>query len=65
MSDEYALVNELTMACMAHLAKQIFPDSLLLLHLTFCPCAADGSLFTMKNSYGCQSGIFAPLNIHL
>ena len=33
--EKYALVNELTSACMAHLAKQIFPASLQLLRIQF------------------------------
>ncbi len=42
--DEYALVNELTMACMAHLAKQTFPEFFKVTPHSFCTCTADGTL---------------------
>ena len=51
--DEYALVNELTMACMAHLAKQIFPDSLKLLRIHFAH-APRMARYHYEKFYGCQ-----------
>ncbi|RKG32467.1 AraC family transcriptional regulator [Acinetobacter tianfuensis] len=53
VSDKYMLLNELTSACMAHLAKQIFPASLQLLHIQFAH-APQIAKFHYEKFFGCQ-----------
>lgn len=50
---KYALVNELTTACMAHLAKQIFPASLVLNCMKFAH-AQQMARFHYEKFFGCK-----------
>lgn len=51
--DRYALVNELTTACMARLAKQIFPASLQLLKIQFAH-APQMARYHYEKFFGCS-----------
>lgn len=51
----YALINELTSACMAHLAKQIFPASLQLLSMQFAN-TPQMARFHYEKFFGCEVG---------
>ena len=50
---EFSMLNELTTACMAHLAKQIFPASLKLLVIQFAH-AAQMARYHYEKFYSCQ-----------
>lgn len=51
--ESYALINELTTACMAHLAKQIFPASLKLLSIHFAH-RPQMACYQYEKFFGCQ-----------
>lgn len=53
LDEKYAMVNELTLACMAHLAKQIFPASLQLLSIQFAH-TPQMSRYHYEKFFGCQ-----------
>lgn len=51
----YAMINELTSACMAHLAKQIFPASLQLLSMQFAHIP-QMARYHYEKFFGCEVG---------
>ena len=51
--ERYAMINELTSACMAHLAKQIFPASLQLLSMQFAH-APLMARYHYEKFFGCE-----------
>ncbi len=51
--ERYAMINELTSACMAHLATQIFPASLQLLSMQFAH-APQMARFHYEKFFGCE-----------
>lgn len=53
INEKYALMNELTSACMAHLAKQIFPASLHMLQMQFGH-APQMAKYHYEKFFGCQ-----------